>query len=197
MLQQQRGSGAWFLRVSCQQTTCHPAESAQPMACCILCLQPKVKLLIDGNFQDSKADKWVNVTNPVRVVWADQSRSAAGVQTCHTWGLLAMGCMSCSVKPTAMQLQLGKCLCSTHASNSSEPADRYISVPAGASAATVQATQEVVSRLPETTAAEFNAAVAAAKAAFPAWRATPVPSRQRVMLKFQELIRANWVSDQQ
>lgn len=58
----------------------------------------------------------------------------------------------------------------------------------------VQATQEVVSRLPETTAAEFNAAVAAAKAAFPAWRATPVPTRQRVMLKFQELIRANWVS---
>lgn len=54
------------------------------------------------------------------------------------------------------------------------------------------ATQEVVSRLPETTAAEFNAAVAAAKAAFPAWRATPVPTRQRVMLKFQELIRANW-----
>lgn len=49
--------------------------------------------------------------------------------------------------------------------------------------------------MPETTAAEFNAAVAAAKAAFPAWRATPVPTRQRVMLKFQELIRANWVSD--
>jgi malonate-semialdehyde dehydrogenase (acetylating)/methylmalonate-semialdehyde dehydrogenase len=60
----------------------------------------------------------------------------------------------------------------------------------------LQATQEVVSRLPETTAAEFNAAVAAAKAAFPAWRATPVPTRQRVMLKFQELIRANWVGQQ-
>lgn len=58
-----------------------------------------------------------------------------------------------------------------------------------------QATQEVVSRLPETTTAEFNAAVAAAKAAFPAWRATAVPTRQRVMLKFQELIRANWVSN--
>jgi malonate-semialdehyde dehydrogenase (acetylating)/methylmalonate-semialdehyde dehydrogenase len=67
--------------------------------------------------------------------------------------------------------------------------------PAHAHPAT-QATQEVVSRLPETTAAEFNAAVAAAKAAFPAWRATPVPTRQRVMLKFQELIRANWVSQQ-
>jgi hypothetical protein len=56
-----------------------------------------------------------------------------------------------------------------------------------------QATQDVVSRLPETTRAEFNAAVAAAKAAFPAWRETPVPTRMRVMLKFQELIRANWV----
>eukprot|EP00878_Enallax_costatus_P000935 GHUV01001065.1.p1 GENE.GHUV01001065.1~~GHUV01001065.1.p1 ORF type:complete len:530 (+),score=115.09 GHUV01001065.1:167-1756(+) len=54
------------------------------------------------------------------------------------------------------------------------------------------ATNEVVSRLPLTTAAEFNAAVQAAKDAFPAWRATPVPVRQRVMLKFQELIRSNW-----
>lgn len=50
-----------------------------------------------------------------------------------------------------------------------------------------------MSRLPLTTAAEFNAAVAAAKAAFPAWRSTPVPTRARVMLKFQELIRQNWV----
>eukprot|EP00882_Tetradesmus_deserticola_P001537 GHRQ01001659.1.p1 GENE.GHRQ01001659.1~~GHRQ01001659.1.p1 ORF type:complete len:535 (+),score=220.22 GHRQ01001659.1:200-1804(+) len=54
------------------------------------------------------------------------------------------------------------------------------------------ATQDVVSRLPLTTVAEFNAAVQAAKDAFPAWRATPVPTRQRVMLKFQELIRQNW-----
>eukprot|EP00882_Tetradesmus_deserticola_P005735 GHRQ01006038.1.p1 GENE.GHRQ01006038.1~~GHRQ01006038.1.p1 ORF type:complete len:228 (+),score=82.75 GHRQ01006038.1:200-883(+) len=54
------------------------------------------------------------------------------------------------------------------------------------------ATQDVVSRLPLTTVAEFKAAVQAAKDAFPAWRATPVPTRQRVMLKFQELIRQNW-----
>lgn len=54
------------------------------------------------------------------------------------------------------------------------------------------ATQDVVSRLPLTTADEFNAAVASAKAAFPAWRATAVPTRARVMLKFQELIRAHW-----
>lgn len=53
------------------------------------------------------------------------------------------------------------------------------------------ATQEVLSRLPEVTPAEFNAAVAAAKAAFPKWRATPVSARARVMFKFQELIRAH------
>ncbi|KAK1323254.1 hypothetical protein QJS10_CPA02g00153 [Acorus calamus] len=51
------------------------------------------------------------------------------------------------------------------------------------------ATQEVVSRVPLTTNEEFRAAVAAAKHAFPSWRNTPVTSRQRVMLKLQELIR--------
>lgn len=54
------------------------------------------------------------------------------------------------------------------------------------------ATQDVVSKLPLTTPDEFNAAVAAAKAAFPAWRDTPVPTRARVMLKLQQLIRDNW-----
>jgi malonate-semialdehyde dehydrogenase (acetylating)/methylmalonate-semialdehyde dehydrogenase len=51
----------------------------------------------------------------------------------------------------------------------------------------------VVSKLPLTTPDEFNAAVAAAKAAFPGWRDTPVSTRARVMLKFQHLIRENWV----
>ncbi|KAJ1434895.1 Methylmalonate-semialdehyde dehydrogenase [Sesbania bispinosa] len=51
------------------------------------------------------------------------------------------------------------------------------------------ATQQVVSQLPLTTDEEFKAAVAAAKKAFPAWRNTPITKRQRVMLKFQELIR--------
>lgn len=55
----------------------------------------------------------------------------------------------------------------------------------------LQATQEVVSRVPETTPAEFQAAVDAAKAAFPAWRATAVPTRARVFLKLQQLIREN------
>lgn len=51
------------------------------------------------------------------------------------------------------------------------------------------ATQEVVSRVPLTTAEEFKAAVSAAKQAFPSWRNTPITARQRVMFKLQELIR--------
>ncbi|KAK1359182.1 Methylmalonate-semialdehyde dehydrogenase (CoA acylating) [Heracleum sosnowskyi] len=51
------------------------------------------------------------------------------------------------------------------------------------------ATQEVVSQVPLTTNEEFKAAVSSAKQAFPAWRNTPITTRQRVMLKFQELIR--------
>ncbi|VAH52238.1 unnamed protein product [Triticum turgidum subsp. durum] len=53
------------------------------------------------------------------------------------------------------------------------------------------ATQEVVSRIPLTTADEFSAAVDAARTAFPGWRNTPVTARQRIMFKYQELIRAN------
>lgn len=54
------------------------------------------------------------------------------------------------------------------------------------------ATQNVLSKLPLTTPSEFEAAVAAARSAFPAWRDTPVPTRARVMLKLQQLIRENW-----
>lgn len=50
------------------------------------------------------------------------------------------------------------------------------------------ATQEVVNRVPESTPEEFDRAVASASAAFPAWSRTPVPTRQRVMFKFLELI---------
>ncbi|KAL3527569.1 hypothetical protein ACH5RR_012225 [Cinchona calisaya] len=51
------------------------------------------------------------------------------------------------------------------------------------------ATQEVVSQFPLITYEEFKAAVVAAKQAFPMWRNTPVTIRQRIMFKFQELIR--------
>lgn len=53
------------------------------------------------------------------------------------------------------------------------------------------ATQEVVTRMPLATKSEFEEAVKAAKDAFPAWKRTPVPYRQRVMLKLQQLIREN------
>jgi malonate-semialdehyde dehydrogenase (acetylating)/methylmalonate-semialdehyde dehydrogenase len=53
------------------------------------------------------------------------------------------------------------------------------------------ATQAVVARTPRTTPAEFASAVAAARRAFPAWRDTPLPARQRVMLRLQALIRAH------
>ena len=53
------------------------------------------------------------------------------------------------------------------------------------------ATQDVVSRVPECTPAEFAAAVESAREAFPAWRNTPVPVRSRVMFKLQHLIREN------
>ncbi|KAG2704945.1 hypothetical protein I3843_05G028800 [Carya illinoinensis] len=51
------------------------------------------------------------------------------------------------------------------------------------------ATQQVVSQVPVTTIEEFKAAVFAAKRAFPLWQNTPIVTRQRIMFKFQELIR--------
>lgn len=53
------------------------------------------------------------------------------------------------------------------------------------------ATQEVVTIVPESTQTEMQAAVAAAKAAFPAWAATPLQVRVRVMLEYQALLRKN------
>lgn len=49
--------------------------------------------------------------------------------------------------------------------------------------------QEVLSRVPETTEHEMVSAVAAAEAALPDWRDTPVNQRQRVMFGLQQLIR--------
>lgn len=63
--------------------------------------------------------------------------------------------------------------------------------------AAAKATQEVVSRLPETTGEEFDAAVRAAADAFPAWKRTPVSVRARVMFKLQQLIREQTVSIRQ
>mmetsp|Transcript_26327 Transcript_26327/g.36702 ORF Transcript_26327/g.36702 Transcript_26327/m.36702 type:complete len:523 (-) Transcript_26327:216-1784(-) len=51
------------------------------------------------------------------------------------------------------------------------------------------ATQEVVTRVPEATPAEMQAAVDAASEAFKSWSKTSVTTRQRVMLNLQKLIR--------
>ncbi|HSW06561.1 CoA-acylating methylmalonate-semialdehyde dehydrogenase [Aquabacterium sp.] len=51
------------------------------------------------------------------------------------------------------------------------------------------ATQQVLARVPLATADEVQAAVAAAQAAFPAWRKTPIGQRARIFLKYQQLIR--------
>ena len=53
------------------------------------------------------------------------------------------------------------------------------------------ATQEVLAEVASGGEAEVNAAVAAAKAAFPAWAATPAPQRAKLMRKLGELIVAH------
>ena len=60
----------------------------------------------------------------------------------------------------------------------------------------MQATQEVISRVPQTTEEEFNAAVESASQAFKLWRKTPVSARARVMFKLQQLIREQMVRPQ-
>lgn len=53
------------------------------------------------------------------------------------------------------------------------------------------ATQEVLGRVPFSTVDEVNAAIESAQNAFDGWRQTPIQARMRIMLKLQELIRAN------
>ncbi len=50
---------------------------------------------------------------------------------------------------------------------------------------------EVIRRAPFASAAEVGAAVAAARAAFPAWRDTPPLRRARIMARFRELLEAH------
>ncbi|MDI9647413.1 CoA-acylating methylmalonate-semialdehyde dehydrogenase [Burkholderia cenocepacia] len=53
------------------------------------------------------------------------------------------------------------------------------------------ATQQVLARVPFATVAEVDAAVQAAHAAYATWKNTPIAARMRIMLKFQDLVRAN------
>ena len=50
------------------------------------------------------------------------------------------------------------------------------------------ATGEVIARVPRGGSAEVEAAVKAAKAAFPAWRDTPLIARSQVLFAFRELM---------
>lgn len=54
------------------------------------------------------------------------------------------------------------------------------------------ATNNLVTRVPQNTDAELNAAVESAKKAFPAWKATSIMARQQIMFKFTQLVRENW-----
>ena len=51
------------------------------------------------------------------------------------------------------------------------------------------ASQEVIAKVPQTTDDEINQAVAAAQTAFQTWRNTPITTRARIFLKYQQLIR--------
>ncbi|WP_157653768.1 aldehyde dehydrogenase family protein, partial [Burkholderia ubonensis] len=53
------------------------------------------------------------------------------------------------------------------------------------------ATQETIGRVPYATVDEVDAAIASAQRAFQTWKATPIGARMRIMLKFQDLVRAN------
>ncbi|PSS27808.1 hypothetical protein M430DRAFT_38542 [Amorphotheca resinae ATCC 22711] len=54
------------------------------------------------------------------------------------------------------------------------------------------ATNNLVTRVPQSTDAELKAAVESAQKAFPAWKATSVMARQQIMFKFTQLVRENW-----
>lgn len=54
------------------------------------------------------------------------------------------------------------------------------------------ATNELVTRVPETTRDELDAAVLSASRAYPGWKRLSVIARQQVMFKFVALIRENW-----
>lgn len=54
------------------------------------------------------------------------------------------------------------------------------------------ATNNLVTRVPQSTDEELKAAVDSAEKAFPAWKATSVLHRQQILFKFTALIRENW-----
>ena len=53
------------------------------------------------------------------------------------------------------------------------------------------ATEEVLAQCPRATKAQLDTAVAAAKAAYPAWAATPMDERRKHIVKMADIIEAN------
>lgn len=53
-------------------------------------------------------------------------------------------------------------------------------------------TNNLITRVPQSTDEELRAAVVSAEKAFPAWRATSIIARQQILFKFVSLIKANW-----
>lgn len=53
------------------------------------------------------------------------------------------------------------------------------------------ATNEIVTRVPKSTASEMQAAVESAKGAFKSWSQTSILTRQQVMFKLAQIIRSN------
>ena len=53
------------------------------------------------------------------------------------------------------------------------------------------ATEEVLAQCPRASKGQLDAAVAAAKAAFPAWAATPIEERRKLVTEMAEVIEAN------
>lgn len=54
------------------------------------------------------------------------------------------------------------------------------------------ATNNLITRVPQSTPEELSAAVASAQKAFPAWRATSIIARQQILFRFTHLIKENW-----
>ncbi|CAG7916069.1 unnamed protein product [Penicillium olsonii] len=54
------------------------------------------------------------------------------------------------------------------------------------------ATNNLVTRVPQSTDEELKAAVESAEKAFPAWRSTSIMARQQILFKFTSLIREHW-----
>ena len=54
------------------------------------------------------------------------------------------------------------------------------------------ATNNLITRVPQSTDGELNAAVDSAQSAFPTWRSTSLLARQQIMFKFVALIRQHW-----